>query len=326
MTQSPNANQPWQYRGYTLGDSSFATAIIHLYRAEITRANTWRTRLDTTTNWAVGTTGAALTFAFSSPQNPHFVLLLTFILMLVFLNIEARRYRHYTLWHHRVRLIETGFFARTVAPPYHPPADWGTALHDTLTTPVFPISRAEAIGHRYRRNYVWMSTLLLISWLLKLSYHPVPAQSFRELCSRAAIAGVIPAAWVIAIVAAIYVGLLILAIVTARSYYRKMPYRRKRFWWPQANPPTQYLAAIITGQGEEVAALLMRELGRGVTALEGTGMYTKSARTVLLCAITQEQRPLLEKLVLAADPQAFVIIEEAAQVHGRGFTQFVPPP
>jgi uncharacterized membrane protein len=30
----------------------------------VSRANTWRQQLDTTTNWAVITTGAAISFAF----------------------------------------------------------------------------------------------------------------------------------------------------------------------------------------------------------------------------------------------------------------------
>src|ERR1041385_2662341 len=46
--------------------SEFNTAMAHFYRGEITRANTWRNRLDTTTNWAVLATGATPSFAFSS--------------------------------------------------------------------------------------------------------------------------------------------------------------------------------------------------------------------------------------------------------------------
>jgi len=43
----------WTYRGYRLKTSEFVTAMVHLFRAEIQRANVWRQRLDTTTNWAV---------------------------------------------------------------------------------------------------------------------------------------------------------------------------------------------------------------------------------------------------------------------------------
>src|ERR1044072_7927445 len=48
-----------------LTPTEFNTAMVHLYRGEVGRANTWRMRLDGTTNWAVLTTGATLSFAFS---------------------------------------------------------------------------------------------------------------------------------------------------------------------------------------------------------------------------------------------------------------------
>src|ERR1044072_831142 len=56
------------------------TAMAHFYRGEVQRSNTWRNRLDTTTNWAVLTAGGALSFAFSSPHNPHLLLPITSLL------------------------------------------------------------------------------------------------------------------------------------------------------------------------------------------------------------------------------------------------------
>ena len=41
-------------------------AIAHLYRAEVYRSTVWRTRLDSSTNWAVVTTGIALSATYSS--------------------------------------------------------------------------------------------------------------------------------------------------------------------------------------------------------------------------------------------------------------------
>jgi len=50
----PKSQEPeepvWTYRGYKLKTSEFVTAMVHLFRAEIQRANVWRQRLDTTTN------------------------------------------------------------------------------------------------------------------------------------------------------------------------------------------------------------------------------------------------------------------------------------
>ncbi|MBU1877465.1 MAG: DUF2270 domain-containing protein, partial [Chloroflexi bacterium] len=65
----------WTFRGYSLQPSEFTTAMVHLFRAEVQRANVWRQRLDTTTNWAVITTGAAISIAFSSATH-HGVIIL----------------------------------------------------------------------------------------------------------------------------------------------------------------------------------------------------------------------------------------------------------
>jgi uncharacterized membrane protein len=103
----------WTYRGYKLKTSEFVTAMVHFFRAEVSRANVWRQRLDTTTNWAVVSTGATLSIAFSQPAIHHGIILLNTLLVMWFLFIEARRYRYYELWSYRVRLMETDFHAET---------------------------------------------------------------------------------------------------------------------------------------------------------------------------------------------------------------------
>src|SRR2546423_6262166 len=97
--------------GRKMSPAEFNTAMVHFYRGEIQRSNTWRNRLDTTTNWAVITAGATLSFAFSSAGNPHFVIPINSILVAFFLFMEARRYRYYEIWSSRVPVIEPGFFA-----------------------------------------------------------------------------------------------------------------------------------------------------------------------------------------------------------------------
>ena len=87
--------------------TEFNTAMVHLYRGEVGRANTWRMRLDGTTNWAVLTTGATLSFGFSSEKNTHVMILVNSLLIFYFMYIEARRYMFYDLWRTRVRLMET---------------------------------------------------------------------------------------------------------------------------------------------------------------------------------------------------------------------------
>lgn len=72
-------------------------ALAHLYRAEVYRSTIWRTRLDTTTNWAVVTLGVALSIAFASPDASPIPLILVGILILLFLGLEARRYRYFNV-------------------------------------------------------------------------------------------------------------------------------------------------------------------------------------------------------------------------------------
>ena len=65
---SPHDKQGEAEPAATSRDCSAAEigAIAHLYRGEIYRSTVWRTRLDSTTNWAVVTTGIALSATFSS--------------------------------------------------------------------------------------------------------------------------------------------------------------------------------------------------------------------------------------------------------------------
>src|ERR671930_209989 len=163
---------------YKLSTAEFNTAMIHFYRGEVQRSNTWRNRLDTTTNWAVLTAGATLSFAFSSPSNPHFVIPINSILVAFFLFMEARRYRYYEIWSSRVRVIETGYFAQLLTPESGINRDWAEHLAADLITPHFTISEWEAVGRRLRRNYLWIFMLLAVSWNLKVYLHPAPAISF----------------------------------------------------------------------------------------------------------------------------------------------------
>src|SRR2546425_8925961 len=182
-----------------MAPAEFNTAMIHFYRGEVQRSNTWRNRLDTTTNWAVLTAGATLSFAFSSPNNPHFVIPINSILVAIFLLMEARRYRYYEIWSSRVRVIETGYFAQMLSPDGVPrDQDWASHLASDLLTPHFTISEWEAIGRRLRRNYLWIFMLLALSWNLKVYLHPEPARNFDVFIQRATV-GLVPG-WIVFII------------------------------------------------------------------------------------------------------------------------------
>lgn len=172
--------------------TEFTTAMVHFYRGEIQRSNTWRNRLDTTTNWAVLTTGATLSFVFSSPTNPAFVIPINSILVAIFMFMEARRYRYYEVWAKRVRVLETGYFAPMLSPRNLPKdQEWADHIASDLISPHFTISELEAVGRRLRGNYIWIFVLLALSYMLKIYLHPFPAPNLDTFFNRAEV-GLVP--------------------------------------------------------------------------------------------------------------------------------------
>lgn len=334
----PAADAVWTYRGYKLRASEFTTAMVHLFRAEVQRANVWRQRLDTTTNWAVITTGAVLSFAFTQQQINHIVILLNIILVTIFLLTEARRYRYYELWSYRIRLMETDFFAAMLVPPFHPSPDWAEALSEALLHPQFPITNWEAIGRRLRRNYLWIYGVISTAWLARLWLFPTTAQTFRVLLARAAVGGV-PGAWVIAGYVLFVLALIILGLGTVRlqaAAGEVLPRyqtgdtistkdtlleedRGKTAWFRPSHRRPQLLTLIITDQPVEVSNTILRQMRRGVTALDGTGMYTGQPHKVLMCALTVTEVAHLKSLVAQVDTKAFVIVTPAQEIFGLGF-------
>jgi uncharacterized membrane protein len=158
-----------------LSPAEFNTSMVHFYRGEVQRSNVWRGRLDATTNWAVITAGATLSFVFSSADNPHFAIPINSVLVTIFLFMEARRYRYYEVWANRVRILETGYFAPMLSHQTLPPdKEWADHLSADLLSPRFTISIWEAVGRRLRSNYLWIFILLALSWTLKIYIHPFP--------------------------------------------------------------------------------------------------------------------------------------------------------
>ena len=199
-----------------MSPGEFNTAMVHFYRGEVQRSNTWRNRLDTTTNWAVLTAAGTLSFVFSSPSNPHFVIPINSVLVAIFLLMEARRYRYYEIWSSRVRVLETGYFAQLLAPEDVTAEEaWARHLAADLITPHFTISELEAIGRRLRRNYLWIFALLALSWNLKVYMHPLPARDFNAFIDRATV-GIVPG-WIVFIVGFLFnAAVAIFAIGTLR--------------------------------------------------------------------------------------------------------------
>lgn len=160
--------------------------LAHIYRAEVARSTDWRTRLDTTTNWAITIAAAVVSFSFSAPSSPHPTLLAGALLVFTFLFVEARRYRYYDIWARRVRLMETGYLVPLMRrEPIT--VDFYNAMALEYTRPRLRISARDSLAFRLRRTYAPILAVLLGAWVFKLDIHPYPATSWHELFARARI-------------------------------------------------------------------------------------------------------------------------------------------
>lgn len=180
-------------------DMGPSSALAHLYRGEIHRMKFWRERLDRTTNWAVIVLAAVLTWAFSAPSNPHYVVLGGSAVLALFLVVEARRYRGYDIWRSRVRTLQRNVWAVGLDPDgQDPEADWRERLAADYHEPTVKITTEEALAHRLRRIYLPLLSVLLLAWVVR-----VTAYASAPWPASAAVGGV-PGVAVTTVVAAAY--------------------------------------------------------------------------------------------------------------------------
>ncbi len=198
------------YETSPLDRGSYVTSVIHLYRGEITRANTWRQRLDQTTNWAIFGTATVLGFAFNDPLHSHFAVQFANLLLFLFLCLEARRFRFFDVWRARIRIIETNFFAPILERSLDSPeVHWGGLVSADLNEPRFHLSMFQAIRLRLLKNYLPLFGLVFVAWVIKLSIHPDGLTGWKDIMLRLQVGSLpawmslLPIAFMYALLAAI---------------------------------------------------------------------------------------------------------------------------
>jgi uncharacterized membrane protein len=205
----PTASKP-EFNAAEIG------ALAHLYRGEVYRSTVWRTRLDSSTNWAVVTTGIALSATYSSSGASPLPMVLVGLLVSVFLVFEARRYRYFNVWRARARLLETDFYAPLIrGEGMRRDSSWTELLAKDYLAPRYHISFARAVGRRLRGTYAWIFVIQAIAYYGKLAIHPSPLTSFAEIWQRAAI-GPIPGSVVVAAGVLFHGGWAAFAFITLR--------------------------------------------------------------------------------------------------------------
>ncbi len=81
-------------------------------------------------------------------------------------------------------------------------------------------------------------------------------------------------------------------------------------------------AFIITKCPDIVSGYILQNMERGVTILPAIGGYTNKERPMLFCTLTASEIPKLKAVVSEADPNAFMVVGQANEALGEGFTPF----
>ena len=78
---------------------------------------------------------------------------------------------------------------------------------------------------------------------------------------------------------------------------------------------------IISDKYQEIAQKIGEDIERGVTGLYGKGMYTQDDKMVLLCVTSRRQVIRVRNIIKPIDPKAFIVINNAREVFGKGFKE-----
>ncbi|NLM16326.1 MAG: YitT family protein [Candidatus Riflebacteria bacterium] len=78
---------------------------------------------------------------------------------------------------------------------------------------------------------------------------------------------------------------------------------------------------IISNQANAIGTAIIEELRRGATLLDAHGVYSGKKVGFLVTAIKKGELPALQTLIYSFDPKAFIIVGEAKQVLGTGFSK-----
>ncbi|MFZ3101549.1 MAG: YitT family protein [Desulfitobacteriaceae bacterium] len=76
---------------------------------------------------------------------------------------------------------------------------------------------------------------------------------------------------------------------------------------------------IISGEAPGLIEHILNDIGRGATIMTGRGAYSNDAKEVIVCVVNLVEVGRLKQAVRDVDPDAFMIVQNASEIVGRGF-------
>jgi uncharacterized membrane-anchored protein YitT (DUF2179 family) len=81
------------------------------------------------------------------------------------------------------------------------------------------------------------------------------------------------------------------------------------------------VAFIISPKADTIATEILEDIDRGVTGIRVKGMYSGEDKNMLFCVVSKKQIPELQDIVMRHDNRAFMVISDAREVMGEGFSR-----
>ncbi len=78
---------------------------------------------------------------------------------------------------------------------------------------------------------------------------------------------------------------------------------------------------IVSQKSEQIRDAILSQLDRGVTMLHGEGGYLHRQTQVVLSIVSNTELARIEELAREIDPECFMIVNQVAEVWGRGFSK-----
>lgn len=83
---------------------------------------------------------------------------------------------------------------------------------------------------------------------------------------------------------------------------------------------SQVQVKVVSLRHEEINRALQERLDRGTTLITARGGYSRQSVQLVLSVVSRRELFRVTELIRQIDPEAFLIIEQVKEVHGRGFT------
>lgn len=78
---------------------------------------------------------------------------------------------------------------------------------------------------------------------------------------------------------------------------------------------------IFSNKYSDIADKITKEIGRGVTVIDGEGWYTKKSNKMLIVLIHKQETNRVQNIIKEIDKEAFIAMSSVTGVYGQGFQQ-----